>query len=73
MAKLKNVFKKKENPCKGKKKGTKELITCQYDNKAISQKKYIRLMRKITGNKTSMADKSGINYTITGQALRGKE
>lgn len=64
---------KKENPCKGKKKGTKELVTCQYNNKVISQKKYIRLMRKIKGKKTSMADMSGVNYTLSGQALRGKE
>ena len=64
---------KKENPCKGKKKGTKELVTCQYNNKVISQKKYIRLMRKIKGKKTSMADMSGVNYTLSGQASRGKE
>tara|TARA_R100000988_G_C4000288_1_gene168569 strand:+ start:638 stop:838 length:201 start_codon:yes stop_codon:yes gene_type:complete len=64
---------KKENPCKGKKKGTKELVTCQYNNKVISQKKYIRLMRKIKGKKTSLADMSGVNYTLSGQALRGKE
>mgnify|MGYP003111193739 FL=1 len=64
---------KKENPCKGKKKGTKELVTCQYNNKVISQKKYIRLMRKIKGKKTSLADMSGMNYTLSGQASRGKE
>ncbi|MDK2773262.1 MAG: hypothetical protein KYX68_13725 [Flavobacterium sp.] len=64
---------KKENPCKGKKKGTKELVTCQYNNKVISQKKYIRLMRKIKGKKTSLADMSGVNYTLSGQASRGKE
>tara|TARA_B110000003_G_scaffold276381_1_gene322560 strand:- start:5181 stop:5381 length:201 start_codon:yes stop_codon:yes gene_type:complete len=64
---------KKENPCKGKKKGTKELVTCQYNNKVISQKKYIRLMRKITGKTTSLADMSGMNYTLSGQASRGKE
>ena len=64
---------KKENPCKGKKKGSKELLTCQYKNNVISQKKYIRKMRKITGKKQSLADMSGINYTISGQALRGKK
>ena len=64
---------KKENTCKGKKKGTKALLTCQYKNNQISQKKYIRKMRKITGKKQSLADMSGINYTISGQALRGKK
>ena len=44
---------KKENPCKGKKKGTKELLTCQYKNNVISQKKYIRKMRMIVTGKLS--------------------
>jgi len=43
---------KKENPCKGKKKGTKALLTCQYKNKQISQKKYIRKMNLYSFQKT---------------------
>jgi len=61
---------KKKNPCKGK--DGKVLLKCQYDNKVISQKKYIRKMRKFSGKKMSLAEKSGLDYTLGGLSSRGK-
>tara|TARA_Y100001937_G_scaffold26150_1_gene37503 strand:+ start:2950 stop:3201 length:252 start_codon:yes stop_codon:yes gene_type:complete len=40
---------KKDNPCKGKK--GKAKLSCQYENKQLSQKAYIRKLRKLTGQK----------------------
>tara|TARA_R100001163_G_C5029942_1_gene170436 strand:- start:148 stop:387 length:240 start_codon:yes stop_codon:yes gene_type:complete len=40
-----------DNPCKELKSGTKEKLQCMYKNKQLSNKQFIKRVRKLTGNK----------------------
>jgi len=52
----------KKNPCKKLKSGTKEKIQCQYDNKLISQKNFLRKIRKFTGKKKGLTNTTSYEY-----------
>ena len=53
--------KKNKGAC-GDKKG-KSLVECQYENKLITQKAYIRKIRKFTKGKLGAGEKAAFDYT----------
>ena len=53
--------KKNKGAC-GDKKG-KSLVECQYENKLITQKAYVRKLRKFTKGKLGAGEKAAFDYT----------